>query len=342
MATASNPSNFDEPAETVSFGVQAPSSKRPRLAHSRSRYELLDQAHSELLQAQDRVAFHSVLDRLISNLQQVRVHADDTVWMDWVRCCRNHPLRELFLEDPFTRRSCEKPRGYAGDAVLLDYIYGVEENWPEPEMSSLGQMIFEYTSRSAAPEGVRARRAYIARQIDDLAERKTTPDILSVACGHFREALLSSALKRKKLGHVMALDSDPRSLEVVDREYETWGIQTESINARTLLTGQADLGHYDLVYSLGLFDYLKANTSRRLASFLFHSLRPGGRLIIANFLPGIKDIGYMEAFMDWDLIYRNRREMIDMTMDIPEEEVEGISLKAEENQNIIFLEVTRS
>ena len=86
MATASNPSNFDEPAETVSFGVQAPSSKRPRLAHSRSRYELLDQAHSELLQAQDRVAFHSVLDRLIANLQQVRVHADDAVWMDLVRC----------------------------------------------------------------------------------------------------------------------------------------------------------------------------------------------------------------------------------------------------------------
>ena len=103
------------------------------------------------------------------NLQQVRVHADDAVWMDWVRC-RNHPLRELFLEDPFTRRSCEKPRGYAGDAVLLDYIYGVEENWPEPEMSSLGQMIFEYTP---FPAGRRASPSSIHRTSnDDLAERK--------------------------------------------------------------------------------------------------------------------------------------------------------------------------
>ena len=34
-----------------------------------------------------------------------------------------HPLGELLHRDPFTRRGFDKPRGYAGDAVLIDYLY---------------------------------------------------------------------------------------------------------------------------------------------------------------------------------------------------------------------------
>lgn len=316
-------------------------SSRPRLAHSRSRYELLDRVYLELTNTTDTVAFHAILDRWIANLREIRLNADARQWMDWVESCREHRLRELLLEDPFTRRSCEKPRGYAGDAVLLDFIYGVEEDWPEPEMSKFGKIIFDYTTRSAAPEGVRTRRAYIAQQIDDLATRKNQPCILSVASGHFREALLSHSLKRRKLGRVVALDADPQSLEVVERDYGRWGVETLPTNVKSLLTGQPYPDQFDLIYSLGLFDYLKESTSRKLIQHLFGALNPGGRLIVANFLPGIKDVGYMEAFMDWNLRYRNRRQMIEMTMDIPEDQVANINLKAEENRNIIFLEVTR-
>lgn len=314
---------------------------RTRLSHSRSRHELLDQVYRELTKTTDAVAFHAILDRWIANLREVRLHADARQWMDWVASCRDHRLRELLLEDPFTRRSCEKPRGYSGDAVLLDFIYGVEEDWPEPEMSKVGKIIFDYTTRSAAPEGVRARRAYIAQQIDDLASKKDQPCILSVASGHFREALLCQSLKRRKLGRVVALDADPQSLEVVERDYGRWGVETLPTNVKSLLRGQSYPDQFDLIYSLGLFDYLKESTSRRLIHHLFGALNPGGRLVVANFLPGIKDVGYMEAFMDWKLLYRNRRQMIEMTMDIPEDQVANINLKAEENRNIIFLEVTR-
>ena len=41
--------------------------------------------------------------------------------------CLNHPIRDLLHQDPFTYRAFAKPRGYAGDAVMMDYIYGLGE-----------------------------------------------------------------------------------------------------------------------------------------------------------------------------------------------------------------------
>ena len=37
-------------------------------------------------------------------------------------------------------------------------------------------------------------------------------------------------------------------------------------------------------------------------------LKENGRLLIANFMPSNPDMGYMEAFMGWELLYRTREE----------------------------------
>jgi extracellular factor (EF) 3-hydroxypalmitic acid methyl ester biosynthesis protein len=70
-------------------------------------------------------------------------------------------------------------------------------------------------------------------------------------------------------------------------------------------------------------------------------LRPRGRLLLANFLPGVPDLGYMETYMAWHLIYRTRREMLDLALDIPQAALREVRIFAEENQNIMFLELTR-
>ena len=38
-------------------------------------------------------------------------------------------------------------------------------------------------------------------------------------------------------------------------------------------------------------------------------LAPGGRIVIANFLPAHLGIGWMDAVMDWQLIYRDEAEL---------------------------------
>ncbi|HUG90109.1 MAG TPA: class I SAM-dependent methyltransferase [Planctomycetaceae bacterium] len=281
------------------------------------------------------------LDDLFIGLAALRRDGSPENWRDMLAECRRHPLLPLIHEDPLTRRAFTRPRGYAGDAVILDYIYGREELWPEPDATPIGRAIFRYTTGAPAAEGVRARRGFMAELIDRLAESVPHPHVLSIASGHLREANLAAAVRRRRLGRLVALDADAESLREVASCYGPYGVETCHADFRKLLAGRSGLGRFDLVYSTGLFDYLHHAAGRRLVTAMFNLLSPGGRLVVANFLPDIRDIGYMEAFMDWNLVYRTRHEMIELTRDVPQPKIHSLRIWAEEGQNIIFLEVCR-
>jgi SAM-dependent methyltransferase len=281
------------------------------------------------------------LDDLFGGLAELRRSLSPEAWREAVANCRRHPVIEVIHQDPLTSRAFKKPRGYAGDAVMLDYIYGREELWPEPNSTALGRAIFRYTTSAPASEGVRCRRGFVAELLDRLADGVPQPHVLSVASGHLREANLSSAVRRRRLGRLVALDADAESLKVVSASYKPFGVEACHADLRKLLRGRTGLGEFDLVYSTGLFDYLQETIGRRLVTEMFNLLNPGGRLLVANFLPEIRDIGYMETYMDWNLVYRTRHDMIELTRDIPQREIHSLRIFAEENQNIIFLEVCR-
>jgi extracellular factor (EF) 3-hydroxypalmitic acid methyl ester biosynthesis protein len=175
-----------------------------------------------------------------------------------------------------------------------------------------------------------------------LIDEVRRPHVLAIAAGHLREAALSAAVKRRKLGRLVALDADAASLHEVQRAYGRLGVEICHANFRQLLAQKLDLGQFDVVYSTGLFDYLQQPTAQRLAWLMFQMLRPGGRLVVANFLPGIDDLGYMESYMDWVLIYRTRLEMMDISAEIPQAQIREIRVFAEENQNILFLQITKA
>ncbi len=278
---------------------------------------------------------------LLPALQARRLELTDDAWGEFARLCLEHPVRQLLHQDPFTYRAFSKPRGYAGDAPLLDLIYGEEEGWPSPAASEMGRKIFASTSCSSACRAVRARRALIANLVDRITEEVQHPHFLSIAAGHLREAELCAAVKRRQFGRYVALDSDQESLAQVQRSYGRYGVEPVAASVRQLLTRRVDLGRFDFVYATGLFDYLPLAAAQRLTGTMFQMLRPRGRLLIANFLPGIPDVGYMESFMDWKLIYRDRGAMLQLADDIPQEQIREIRIVAEENQNIIFLLVTK-
>jgi extracellular factor (EF) 3-hydroxypalmitic acid methyl ester biosynthesis protein len=299
------------------------------------------QAHSKTSNG-NPTGVQETVHRLFGECKRLRDHLPEVEWKKCIETIRGSELMGLVHQDPFTGRAFNKPRGYAGDAVMMDYIYGSEEAWTAPATSPLGHGIFNYTTNAAASSGVRARREHIAEKLDEIAREKVSPDVLAIACGHLREASMSSAVRRSRFGKFIALDADEKSLQEVDRNFGRFGIQIEKTDVRKLITGRMDLGQFDLVYSTGLYDYLNQKTAQKLTLHLFNMLKPGGRLVIANFLPNINDIGYMEACMDWFLVYRNRMDMMGMTELIDLHSIRDIRIHSEDNQNIIFLEMVRS
>jgi hypothetical protein len=298
----------------------------------------------DLLSGLGQRTMWETVDCLVKELKNIRGRLPVDQWHLFATCdCRHHKLRDIVHQDPFTKRAFEKPRGYPGDAVLLDYIYGAEDKDCLPsndKVSDIGKAVYQYTGSSGAPKAVRARRKYLAQKINEVCKDKQKPNILSVACGHLREASICPAVMNKEFGEFVALDLDAESLAKVDSLFGRYGVATRHAPIKKMLTGEMVFSDLDFVYAAGLYDYLPDSIARKLTGFLFNMLNPGGKLLVANFVPDIADVGYMEAFMDWWLIYRNQAQMIDLASSVPQSKIENISTFLEENRNILFMEIT--
>jgi hypothetical protein len=267
--------------------------------------EVLDSVH---LQLRGGTA-HDAMEDLINHLSRLRLSMPEASWQEAVSVCRLHPICSDLLQDPLTQRSFRKPRGYSGDAVILDMIYGCcpRNEFPGNDM---GKAVFCYTAGSGrSPQAVRYRRSTIARIVDEMSESREKPRILSIASGHLREVELSKAFNARMVQEWVAVDQDEESLLECDRSYAGTVVRSMKGSVRRLLSRRLCLGQFDFVYAAGLFDYLSVPIAEALVSRMFEMLKPSGRLMVANFATGFVDAGYMEAFMDWKLIYRSQQEL---------------------------------
>jgi SAM-dependent methyltransferase len=207
--------------------------------------------------------------------------------------------------------------------------------------SPLGRHLAQYQIAASTARAVRLRRDLLARIIDDVAMTQASPDILSIACGHLREAKLAEAVQARRIGRFVALDHDPASLNVVATDLAPFGVEPVVGSVRTLLRGKPALGTFDLVYAAGLFDYLSLKVAQRLLAVMFGLLKPQGRLVVTNAVPDLPEIGFMESFMDWALIYRTVPELAAMAAALPIPELADLRIYGEDQHAFLFLDIRR-
>ena len=63
--------------------------------------------------------------------------------------------------------------------------------------------------------------------------------------------------------------------------------------------------------------------------------------MLANLVPSLRDIGYMEACMDWFLIYREHGDMVDLCEQIDKSQIDEIRIWSEESKNVLFVEISK-
>ena len=298
---------------------------------------LLDKVSEDFRQSPNSAG--PAMFELQSELAAVKQKTTPEVWKEIQSLCLAHPVSKIFHQDPFTGHCFRKPRGYAGDAELLDYLYGITD--APPGTSPIGRSIFHHMMEQQGALSVRSRGRILAQVIDEVAERRKSPRILSIACGHLREGIHSQALMGGRVGEFIALDQDTDSLAHVARAYAGTGVKTVNGSVKALLGEKIWFEGFDLVYAAGLYDYLSERVAVRLTRMMFDMLAPGGRLLVANFAPTLPEVGYMETFMDWKLIYRTAEEMARLSGDISGDEWKSNRLFWDEPENIVFLDIVK-
>lgn len=299
--------------------------------------EMAQQQIEKCLAAQEVIHFTA------GALHGLRDKIHSSVWAELIPIVQNHAISDYFLEDPFTRWSFEKPRGYSGDAQLLDFIYGHESvAGLVRNASPVGAALYDYTKDASSSVAVRERRDILTRFVDEAAERHAGgAEILTIASGHLREANNSTALKEKRIKRWVALDQDPISVGSVMRDFHGTCIEAIDGSVRDIVLRSQELGTFDFIYAAGLYDYLNDKVAIKLTKRCMEMLKPGGMFLFANFSEDIVVDGYMETFMNWALLLRSKADM----WKIVNESAEPSSVEAEvffgENHNIVYATIRK-
>jgi len=283
------------------------------------------------------------MSQTIERLTDLRGKFTPSTWYALAAVARDHEVAHYFLQDPFVRHSFEKPRGYSGDAELLDYIYKHPSSLAEVSTASaIGKALYAFGVEAPSPAAVRERRDLLTREVDSVAARVPgKAEILTIASGHLREANTSSGLRDGLISRWIALDQDPLSVGTVARDFAGTPVAAVDGSVRGILTNSYKLGEFDLIYAAGLYDYLPRAVAIRLTRKCMAMLKPGGSFLFANFSDEVWDVGYMETFMNWMLILRSEAEMWDIANASVDRNKVDVDVFYGENRTIIYARLTK-
>jgi SAM-dependent methyltransferase len=246
------------------------------------------------------------------------------------------------LQSQFVKHALEKPGGYAGDYEVLEFIYnGV------PTSDGFGYCADETFLADDYARAVRNRKDSMKKILKSFLESDPSDArILNIACGSsrdLRELFAENAFNLTGKTTFTLIDRSaealdfsrnklnehPKGLHFVYHNHSVYDYIKDENKYRELLAGQ------DMVYSIGLADYIPEDALKKLFAFFFSLLKPGGRLIIAhkdskNYHPLTPD-----WWADWTFYLRHKDEVVALAK---ESGITGykLTVQQEDDTNIIF------
>jgi extracellular factor (EF) 3-hydroxypalmitic acid methyl ester biosynthesis protein len=213
-------------------------------------------------------------------------------------------------------RARAKPSGFAGDFEMLIKLY--EELTPATGLGGyLDLCILDLQLARAVRSRLAAARSYLLAEID---RRGTSVRILDIASGPCREYINWPSLPRDKPIEIVAMDNDPIAIEYVQTNIaakldDTTKLNVVRYNALRTRNSKATVerfGRFDIIYSVGLFDYLTDEHLIGMFTGLRDSLNDNGSMYIA-----FKDTEKYEKtpyqwHLDWFFYQRTVQDVLEL------------------------------
>jgi hypothetical protein len=222
-------------------------------------------------------------------------------------------LGERLQHSWLVHRARLKPRGYAGDYELLEWICQ-ERVGDHP----FGRTLDRFFQKQAAPGAVRARTELVAGAIvGRIFDGPARPHhVVIVGAGPAADVRLAASLlpKETRSGlHATLLDLDPAALDFAGEKLAALlpaeNIRIQQVNLMRLHERNAALPQAGLIACPGLFDYLDDRAAVEMLALLWRRVEPGGMLMVGNFAPGHPTRSYMEWVGNWYLVYRTAEDL---------------------------------
>lgn len=258
---------------------------------------------------------------------------------------------KLFLGSPFAHRTYHKPIGYAGDYEMMNMIHR-----NQPEGNSLYEKLIHLLLVSQWPaKSVRNRITHLGENILNETARVAGSGrmarILNVGCGpawEVQDFLRTTHLSNRVDFTLMDFNKETlahagqKLAEAKHQFSRRTPIRTQQVSVYELLKrtrrNDGDAEKFDLIYCAGLFDYLAPDTCRALMELWYDSLSPGGLMLIANMNDTKPFRNFIEFILDWQLIYRDSREILSL---VPERCCETTRVIAEPTSVNLFLHIRK-
>lgn len=262
-------------------------------------------------------------DELIREANRVEERLEDKLSARQLKAHLRRLVGHWTFQSEVMRRGFEKPKGYPGDYFLLELIYANRLVSGTP----IGAYFDGYFLNNPYAIAVRNRKDAMTRilwRVFSTAERPL--HLLNIACGgcrEIRDACLDPALVPKVPITFSCFDQDKEALDFSREALATLPPNVRSKVKFRFLEGDVlnfskdpehfrDLfGQPDIIYSIGLADYLPDRVLRNVVRFCYEILHASGKLIVA-----FKDKGQDEFaplppdwFCDWRFIPRTSEDI---------------------------------
>lgn len=243
----------------------------------------------------------------------------------------------------FINRARTWPQGHQGDYKTLEIAY---KNMPLSE--GIGYYLDLSLLNVTLAHAVRNRIRKLEDILSDEISKRQQPSVLNIACGSCRELMGLVPDISASGAKVICIDNDNDALAFAENRLSYTGVLSQiefrKYNAIRMFDDELNMmefGKQDIIYSVGLFDYLPNDFLVKLLSALYNLLNPGGKLIAA-----FKDADRYEHqpfhwIVDWDGFLQRTKSDFDRLLyqaGIPDS---AILETREESGVIIFYQIIK-
>ena len=184
----------------------------------------------------------------------------------------------FFSKSYFMNRARTWPRGYPGDYETIEKAYNNQSL-----SDGIGRLLDRYFLSTTLANGIRYRRALMREILGEELRSRRGSRVLNIGCGPCREVVELAAAIKEAEATFTCIDFDADALMYSARRLHECGlaerVELRQYNALRMISAERTLrefGRFDIIYTIGLLDYLSDDVLIRLIKSLYATLSPGG------------------------------------------------------------------